>query len=239
MRYYTLEKREALAYLEGQKEMPSTQEKGSGPLLDENVICLCVERLSLLMKEIASNRGLSGERGGHFEARAVPIVHNAISELTMADRSPLYDDGFWRWLAVCHFREIIKLRHGRENERVDERNFGIGGLAENFVYRVWLRGEIAFDPHRYPEDPYRLAIRGDQDFWRSHIFRQGYAASRSFAKAFVRFQYENHESGRLSTDRIRELAKRLRRLRVNVVFEFLDEEEALELIHEEAGKLDR
>ncbi|MBO9387205.1 MAG: hypothetical protein J7453_12295 [Thermomicrobium sp.] len=238
MRYYSLEKREARAYLEGHKETPSIQEKGSGPLLDENTIRLCVEQLLCMIEEMSSSGTLSGERGGRFEARAVPVVHGMISQLTMADRSPLYDDGFWRWLAVCHFRKIIQRRHSRPNGRVNEENFGLGALTDNFVYRVWLRGEIAFDPHRYPEDPYRLAIRGDQDFWRSHIFRQSYAASRSFARALARFQYENDESGRLKpTDRVRELAKRLRRLRVNVVFELLDEEEAIELIQEEAKRL--
>jgi hypothetical protein len=68
MRYYSLEKREARAYLEGHKETPSIQEKGSGPLLDENTIRLCVEQLLCMIEEMSSTGTLSGERGGRFEA---------------------------------------------------------------------------------------------------------------------------------------------------------------------------
>ena len=38
-------------------------------------------------------------------------------------------------------------------------------------------------------DPYELAVKGDQDFWRSHILRKRYSTSRSFVRALIAFQY--------------------------------------------------
>jgi len=54
----------------------------------------------------------------------------------------------------------------------------------------------------------------------------------------IRYQFPDNspENPVLKIAEIRELAKRLRRLHPNVVFEYLDEESAYELIVEEAGR---
>ena len=237
MQYYALDKASARRFLENEAVTVEPEIRGSGHPIPEDMIRETAEKLWSELRGLAPTGPLSQEQGGEFERRAVPHVHGLIDRLTSADRRPLYDDGFWRWLAVIHFREIIEMRHPPKGGRFNLANFGIGSLSDNFVYRVWLRGEIAYDRERYPEDPYRLAQLGDQDFWRSHIFRQSYAQPRAFARAFLRFQFEGTPQGRLRTSEIRELAKRLRRLYANVVFELLSEEEAFDLISEEAKKV--
>lgn len=237
MQYYALDKVSAQRLLESETASVKPQIRGSGHILQEEMIREVVERLHSELRDLAAGGPLSQERGAEFERRAVPHVHGLLRRLTSADRRPLYDPDFWRWLAVVHFRDIIIRRHPPKDGRFNPANFGMKSLSDNFVYRVWLRGEIAYDPERFPQDPYRLARLGDQDFWRSHIFRQSYAAPRPFARAFVRFQFEETPQGRLRTEEIRELAKRLRRLYVNVVFELLAEEEALDLIAREAEKV--
>jgi len=237
MRYYSLEIDDARRFLEGTAPSVSPLVKGNGHQLPIEPIQSCAAELLAELNKLAPNGELSGKEGGRFEKNAVPRIHGVLSSLTEADRRPLYDEGFWRWLAVCCFSEVIARRHPARDGRRNLANYGIGSLTDNFVYRVWLRGEIGFDPVRYPNDPYRLAKLGDQDFWRSHIFRQSYAMPRTFARAFIRFQFEKDEGGRLANERVRELAKRLRRLYANVAFELLDEDEALALIEEESRKL--
>jgi hypothetical protein len=196
-----------------------------------------VEKVWIKAEEFTREGSHRSELNSAFEAAIVDIVHDGINRLVRQTSQILADDGFWRWLAVTHFRPIIERRHPAKQGPGNVQNFGIGSVVENFVYRVWLRGDIGLDVDRHPEDPYVLARRGDQDFWRSHIFRQSYGACRVFARALVTFQYPCDGTQTLKTEQMRELAKRLRRLYANVVFEYLSFDEALDLIRYEADKL--
>jgi len=86
-------------------------------------------------------------------------------------------------------------------------------------------------------DRYHLCKRGQIDFYRSHLFRQGYANARDFARALLRFQYPHADTAapNLKVDQIRELVKRLRRLRANLFLEILDEDECRKVIEAELG----
>lgn len=116
-------------------------------------------------------------------------------------------------------------------------NYGIGARSENLLYRLWLRADLVLDEQS--GDRYHLAKRGQIDFYRSHLFRQGYANARNFARALLRFQYPSDDAAapRLKVDDIRELVKRLRRLRANLFLEILDEKECRKVIEDEAGRL--
>ena len=81
------------------------------------------------------------------------------------------------------------------------------------------------------------ARTGDQDLWRSHILRQDYANARVVARALLRLQAGQLAAKKLSVDAVRELAKRLRRLHANVVFEFLDAPQAEGLVLELSSDL--
>ena len=168
--------------------------------------------------------------GGKFEAEACIHVHQALS----FDAMMLGDYEFWTWLAVFHFRELVDWRHGSEKGEAAPENFGIGTPSENLLYRMWLRADMAYEEGR--RKPYELARLGDQDFWRSHVFRQGYGRCRSLVKALIRFQFASgpRRTGTLKVSEIRELAKRLRRLHPNLVFEYLSEEDAYSLLVREA-----
>lgn len=154
------------------------------------------------------------EKGGKFEADACAIVHCCLQ----FNPQVFADAGFWTWLAVDQFSTIIEWRHGGTDRVAALANYGIGNRTENLIYRMWLRADLVRDP--LAEDPYWLAKRGDQDLWRSHILRQSYASVRDLAKTFISFQCMQN-GNRLSTEGIRELAKRIKRLRANIMFEFL------------------
>lgn len=169
-------------------------------------------------------------QGGEFEAEACGVVHRTLP----LDPYMLADHEWWIWLAVFRFRDLVEWRHGHGGAGAALANFGIGSLSENLFYRMWLRADIAYDRDR--QDPYELAARGDQDFWRSHLFRQGYGRCRALAKALILYQFPNDLAGkpRLKIDVMRQLAKRLRRLQPNVMLEFLSLEEAYHLVEREA-----
>jgi hypothetical protein len=161
-------------------------------------------------------------KGSAFEAAAGPIIHELLPE-----HPALAEPEFWAWLTLMHCQSIVDWRYpGKRNLR----NFGIGGAGENLLYRLWLRAEIAY--RQDAKDAYELARFGDIDFWRSHIFRQGYGEVRHFARALVEFQFpadKGHKS-RLKISEIRALAKQLKRARTNLMFEVMSESRAAQFI---------
>jgi hypothetical protein len=147
------------------------------------------------------------------------------------------DPEFWIWLTLVNFGDLVEWRYDAQAQGADWRNYGVGASGENFLYRLWLRAELGYDESA--PDRYHLVRRGDIDFWRSHLFRQSYANARVFARALVRFQYPgpNSREPRLKIGVIRELVKRLRRVRANLVFEILDEDYSMSLIESELAGL--
>lgn len=170
------------------------------------------------------------ENGGRFEAEACVIVHQRLP----FDPQVFADSGFWTWLAVTQLSDIVEWRHGGSNRLAALPNYGIGNRIENLIFRMWLRADLVRDSTA--KDPYWLAKRGDQDLWRSHILRQGYASVRDLARTLVNFQCQQN-GNRLSTDGVRELAKRIRRLRANIMFEFLNTNQLTEILTEQASGL--
>ncbi|MDP1606966.1 MAG: DUF6339 family protein [Rhodocyclaceae bacterium] len=170
-----------------------------------------------------------------FEAKASRLVHEAIP----AGSEMLADPDFWIWLAVVHFPEVVEWRYRYRNRKTETPaqidNYGVGSKSDNLMYRLWLRAELVLDAQA--EDRYHLADAGQIDFYRSHLFRQGYANARNFARALLRFQYPNVDLAepRLKTIEIRDLVKRLRRMRSNLFLEILPEDECRAVIETEAA----
>jgi hypothetical protein len=149
---------------------------------------------------------------------------------------PLSDPDFWTWLATVHFRDVVEWRYNNPEKGCDLGNYGIGSRAENLIYRFWLRGELGYDKNT--ADPYELTRRGDIDFWRSHVFRRRFASARSFVRAWLKFQFPFDGSvSKLTIGQIRELVKRVNRVKTNLVLELLDEGEATSLINDEWAQL--
>src|SRR5262249_38449742 len=145
------------------------------------------------------------------------------------------DPDFWLWLAVVQFPDVVEWRYGNAKDGTSVANYGIGARNENLMYRLWLRAELVLEVGA--ADPYYLCRRGQIDFYRSHLFRQGYANARSFARALLKFQYRGDDSSEpfLKLAEIRELVKRLRRLRTNLFLEILREDECKQIIEDEAA----
>lgn len=235
MRYPVLTADKAREILEASRrgeaiDDSSRQFRGRGQDLDLQVIDNLARQLDKIKRKYPEMLRRRDPRGGSFEAEACEILHRALPIAT----EMLADYDFWTWLAVCQFRELVDWRHGGEEGHAVPENFGIGKRDENLLYRMWLRADIGCDSLR--DDAYNLARRGDQDFWRSHVLRQGYGRCRAMVRALIRYQFPDASEGSptLRILAVRELAKRLKRLHANLLFEFLDEESARRLLEREA-----
>ena len=173
-----------------------------------------------------------------FDGAACEIIHR---ELNLPPNLAA-SDGFWRWLAVERFYDIVGVRHSRRSPVARLMNFGIDGPATSNRLRIlWLRADIVFDANS--EDPYHLATRrSPTDFWESGIIRHRYGWSRNLARLMTRFQYPDAESGQgklhlTHENGIRMLYKRLKRMHSTVAFEYLDDSDLLSILELKSADL--
>jgi hypothetical protein len=206
--------------------------RGSGPEFDDTFVGGLKAELSRIRAGFPAEFTKGSKQPAEFESATSEFVHQLVSVPPEIQADP----DFWTWLAVVHFADLIEWRYGAKPGAADLKNFGIGTRGENFLFRLWLRGDVGLDASA--KDKYHLVRRGQVDFWRSHVFRQRYANARTFARTLIRFQYpDNCDKPRLKISAIRELVKRLRRVKTNLVIEMLDEEKSLDLIQEELSAL--
>lgn len=237
-KYYAMSSEDALRYLKardnGEDPAPGDFQRtvGSGTLLDDSAIKKLGLELRKLKKSFPAKLRERDQEGGRFEQQACEIVHRCLAG---CDPVMLADFDFWTWVAVTHFADIVDWRFGAEGRHAKPENYGIGKRNENLLFRLWLRAELVKDSKA--KDPYHLAKTGDQDLWRSHILRQGYSNARLVTKALLRLQAGQLAAKKLTVDGVRELAKRLRRLRANVFFEFLSAAQAEALVLEVSADL--
>jgi hypothetical protein len=234
MSYPTVSRADARSYLQKKRDEPAGEQDLNICMRDEGADLDWEEAASQLIAELTKLQSpgpvkKGDPRGNQFEKSASTIVHERLPQ-----HPALTDPEFWTWLAVVHGQEIVDWRYGSAGSLA---NFGAGPAGENFFFRLWLRADIGFDAAA--EDSYGLAKLGDIDFWRSHVFRQGYGEVRAFTRALLDFQFpaaEGHKA-RLSHDDIRDLVKRLKRARTNLMFELMTEARARDYIESEWATL--
>ena len=175
-----------------------------------------------------------------FDRTACKILHREL------DLSPnlAASDGFWRWLAVERFSDVIEARHSRRSSVARLMNFGIDGPPTSNRLRILrLRADIVYDASS--EDPYHLATRlSPTDFWESGIIRHRYGWSRNLARSMTQFQYPDPDSGKgtlhlTHENGIRMLYKRLKRMHSTIAFEYLEDTELLDIIEAKSADLQR
>ncbi len=213
---------------------------GSGEKISGDAFKDLRTKLLKLKKKYPENLRAKDPQGGKFESEACAVVHACLADV---DRRVLADHNFWTWLAVDCLADILEWRFGAEGRPAQAANYGIGTRTENMLFRLWLRADLGKESGT---DPYELAKFGDQDLWRSHLLRQGYANARSIVRALLKLQagklmHENKPAKKVAggdePEGVRMLAKRLRRMRANVVFEYLTPVQAEALVFELSSDL--
>ena len=154
-------------------------------------------------------------------------------------------DGFWRWLAVEKFSEVIERRHmSRQGNPAHLGNYGIDARSErNRLVILWFRADILYCAES--DNPYGLAtLKMHTDFVESGLLRPRYAWNSTLAKALVKFQYrepETNEAFLHNTDAngIRQMYKTLRQLHSSYAFEAMSYDELWELLDSKSRSLKR
>lgn len=237
MRYPTITALDANSFITARRNGGATTDpeslvraRGTGPELDQEFVAVLREALGNLRGRWPNSLKNDKERN-IFEGKAARLVHQTVA----ADAEPLGDPEFWIWLTVVHFSDLVEWRYGNPEDGTKLANYGIGSRTENLLYRLWLRAELTLDEE--DKDRYHLAEAGQIDFYRSHLFRQGYANARNFSRALLRYQYSKKDptEPNLKILQIRNLVKRLRRIRSNLFLEILPEMECRAVIETEAA----
>lgn len=207
--------------------------RGEGSDFDDSFILLLKAQLEEIRTKYPETLASKDVEGGRFEAEASSFVHKAIPH---SIGTALSDADFWRFLAVVHFPALVEWRHGTKEAPAHLNNYGIGNTKRNLLFRMWIRAELSLDESA--DDPYRLSRFGDKDLWESHIIAVRTGNARATVRSLLTYLYPTNLNGkcRLKTKEVRQLAKRLTRLRANVLLEIYDEKQSLDLILREAER---
>ncbi|MCV7402179.1 hypothetical protein H7K24_18750 [Mycobacterium fragae] len=147
--------------------------------------------------------------------------------------SILSDRDFWRYCAARLY-EIVQWRYGENGSLA---NFGAATNAishECLPHKMFERAHIAFLGGEAVDDsdPFALARFGASDVWRSHLLRTLNGNAPLVAHEIL----ADVAAGKLKTDLVREVVKNLRRVRANVLFEVLGQQQARELLDLETAQ---
>ncbi len=202
--------------------------QGDGPLLS----------LDRLISELRTCVGSTADVPAHrFEGQIGSVLHQHLR-----GQPATGDPRFWLWLSLGPAADIVVERANRYGTAYSERLVGLGPLKEGFLYRCFLRADLGFDEAApVPEEAYRHALVGDQDFWVSHMIRISFAARKDILHSIVRFQYPGlRDEPRLATGThplgMRLLAKRIRRYSSTTSLVFIDAEEWERTLRELASR---
>jgi hypothetical protein len=174
------------------------------------------EKLKVISSKKKSNSDLD-EIEGKLSSEVFRLLYKLPTEI-------LTDPDFWRYLCATTFFQFIIWRDGSAEDLPARASFGASSKSitmDCVPFRMFNRGLINFELTGDLKDDSYASIPGT-DVWRSHILR----VKTSFSPNLTRNILEKLESGKLPTSLVRPLAKRLRRLRSNVIFEILEPEDA-------------
>ncbi len=216
-----------------------TETVGTGKAWDERRADRVRDTLQAKIRQLQS----AGKRvdGFEFDRCVCAILHKTLN----LPHNLVAADGFWRWLAVEKFADIIEARVPSSKGYSLSANYGIGSRSRvrNRIAIIWYRADMLYDENA--SDPYHLSkYQLHADFVESGIIRHRYGWCRNLARALVRFQYRDPNSrvtylhsDSTRANGIREMYKRLQRLHSVISFEFLSEEELGKILEENSRDL--
>ena len=211
----------------GVLEKPSFTTKGQGEdffLKIEPKLATLITNWKKEIKQIGDNTAKKEEYEATMSVDLFKILYPIQTQM-------LTDSDFWRFLSMYVFYDFIIWRDG---ENCAYASFGASGRAVNFdcvPFRMFNRALVAFAIDSTDKDLAYAKIPGT-DLWRSHILRVLNSYSSSVSKAIL----DQYNDGKLPTALVRDVVKRLRKLRSNLLFEILSDKDAEELLKEEMVK---
>lgn len=218
----------------GVEDLPEFEEDGGqGAESMLPVVKELTDRLTELHVS-AKARFTSGPARDTFEGSLAVQLHEALSGFPP---HVLTDDDFWRYLSVRGLYEFIAWRDGQGSGSPALASFGASGPRVNYdcvPFRMFVRADIASivaETGTADMDALQISSIAGTDVWRSHILR----SKSSFSSHYVRMLLEHLERKLLPSTVVRDLAKRIKRVRANVLIEALDAEETSIMFGREFG----
>ena len=138
----------------------------------------------------------------------------------------LTDPGFWRYVAVWEMFDFVQWRDGAGCRLA---SFGADSQVPTWdcvPKRMFVRARIAHEAAGDDRAAEALASVAGTDLWRSHILRVKTGNAPLLAEAMV----SAWDSGEMRTSAVRDVAKRVKRLRSNIVFELLDQDQVTDVV---------
>ncbi len=218
--------------LEGMEPQVQGIEQGTGPgSVDWTQIRSTAEWMAAQLDDVGSKDRDQVE--GKFALR----LHTALGPV---DKSILDDDGFWRYLGVRYFWDVIRWREpkafGDESSLAKALKYvDATNPTESVLTRMYLRAvAVGMEDDVYGGDGEAAhGLPQATDFWRSHIVRVRTGTAPGLVRAFVRRQQDD----RMATEPLREFAKAVNRTWSNIVLNVYGEDEASELLDDLHGWL--
>jgi hypothetical protein len=227
----------AREFLRERKRMPDLAAHevvvGVGDALDDSVLSALASKIRKVQTELAKAKQPAEE----LDRRCFDLVHEA---LNVDDPLLISDMGFWSRFAILELTDVIYSRFPGRKGQINLDNFGLGSRKECWPYKLWVRGQLAFDPTA--KDKYTVGRLAGVDVWTSHVHRQNFMSIRTIFRGVFRFQYPKELKGKPllfegeeepekgGVPGLRTLIKRLRENWASVEYSFLSESEAADLV---------
>lgn len=175
----------------------------------------------VLLKESCS-KGIAKSKDkkySDFEREASPMVANLLRQLPLSCK---FDPGFWSYLSY-RIADVIIWRYPPNDSDGWAKNFvashTVSDFIDGFLPRIAVKGLVA-------EGSTGSTALTQQDFWRSHILRVKTGFSKNVSQAFA----EAVISDEIVVEKQRSMAKLIRSIRSNVIFETLSASQAKDVV---------
>lgn len=192
-----------------------------------DVTIIPVKKLKRLLDNLLSDIKGEGEfeqrKHREFDGRAGILVYESLQGL---NAEILADRGFWRYLTVDVFFDIVHWRHPKNNG--DRWGTNPSQFNRNMLFSLYIRGQIA--NQCTPEQCELLSTVNDVDLWTSHVIAVLYGSSATIVYSFIAYcaslMSADGTYDKFARLQIRELAKLLSAARSNFVFDLFDQRES-------------
>ena len=164
-----------------------------------------------------------------FEGRIAGQGHETLSQIEI---EVLDDPGFWRFLSIDKFWDIIYWRHQETFDGKDPSKYLTYVDAKKSEYcvllRIFIRGQISYEA----SGSYELASASKQatDFWNSHTVGVKTWQVPPVVRSFLEAYRDRREQ--LTTQHLRPLARHLNRRRAAIFLHGYEDHEADKLLKE-------
>jgi hypothetical protein len=205
---------------------------GAGDPFDESSLKTLATKIRRIQGEVVKTHKPPEE----LDARCFDLLHESLPR----DELLLADMGFWSRFAIVELADVISARFPGRKGKINLDNFGLGSRKECWPYKLWVRGELAYDENG--KDKYALGRFGGVDVWTSHVHRQNFMSIRPMFRSVLEFQYPSGLKGRPllyegeedpkkgGVQGFRTLIKRLRENWASVEYSYLTQSEATGLV---------